>query len=549
MRITLYLLREEAEFDRSTLRNSSSYTPWAVRAPDEDDLDWQLFVRQAPSSPPKWMPALAPIIADSDATERQLLTRSAGAVLLARTSGRVFVLTFGTGYHAVDESQMEPDFGLIVAANSVDPRKLKVAEARGMDKGMRNAVSSLPVPNEIFALGLSTNEEWIKRLGGKVSDETFAASISGADSLRLSIEDFSLDQLGAKLKQVLTVFQRDSYKQVFPFLNYFRRLPAKDPLIAELDAQLLSDMTSRSEQVGFAAPDEFEFATPDFYMLRRRGRRKEVEVGELSSEAVYDALDQLGAWDDPLRGVDVAAFGGADHIDDERMPLDRYTVVNVRRQVDGVEDRFARTAGAWFRIDRDYVETLERFMAGVQDITPDFPLPVWDEDWLVANNIEGKYGEERYNNHVGKECGYAVLDRKFYRGRAGQKIEVCDLLTPARQLVCVKRLDGADRLSHLFQQGSVSSRLMQDVAYQTKVLDALDSVGGGHDFGDRSGWTFVFAIATSRTGALHDILTFFGRVALMTHAEAIAELGYKVAIAKVDYVAATKPPPSDQTDD
>ncbi|MFF5992378.1 MULTISPECIES: DUF6119 family protein [Prauserella] len=161
-------------------------------------------------------------------------------------------------------------------------------------------------------------------------------------------------------------------------------------------------------------------------------------------------------------------------------------------------------------------------------------MPGWDDSYLKAH-VEGRYGEERYNRWVAQKCGYMLLDRDLYRGRAGERVEICDLLTKDKQLICVKRMDGSDKMSHLFQQGSVSARmLMTNHAYRDKLMDRLRQLDPGATFGEASHWTVVFAIATSKPGDLKEIMYFFSRAALKMHAEAIKSCGFRVALAKID---------------
>ena len=144
----------------------------------------------------------------------------------------------GVRWHAVKDADIEPDFGLRVVANSVDPAKLTRAEARGLEKGAKNSANSLPVPNAVFALDLSTNEEWIRRFGGQMEDRTFAASASGADGLQLTRREFNLANLPDKLAKILERFSPTRYQEPFPFLDYSRRLLSKAPQVAQLDIQV-----------------------------------------------------------------------------------------------------------------------------------------------------------------------------------------------------------------------------------------------------------------------------------------------------------------------
>lgn len=536
MRITVYLLRSSAEFAKETLRDHRRFKECTVVRPDAEDVDWRLFMDPGTPLDAGWLKHISPLFAGPPPVASFGL--SPGAVLLVRAHGRVFAVTFGTGFHAIDDGLKEPDFGLLVAANSVDPEQVMLAEARGMGKGRRNALSTLPTPNEMFALGLLTDEEWVRRFGGVVEIPGFARTIAGADSLSLAIDRYRLADLPATLGKALERWQADDYKARFPFLTYFRRVADKG-LIAELDEAVEALLQARDPDIGFAVPDELRL-TADWYRVARR--RNSYDVYELLTEEIYTAIGAVGGWEAPLTGVKVESYDMSGDIVSSARPLRSYVVATVERTLGSTRQQYTLTAGIWFRVDQEYVEQVDRFLsAKVPDLTGELGLPVWDEKFL-EENVEGKYGEERYNIWVGDQLGHAVLDRKLYRGKAGEKVEICDLLTKGKHLICVKRMDGSDKLSHLFQQGSVSAQLaLGNDDYQATLMSKLCELDPSAEFGAAREWTVVYALATSKPGALKDIMYFFSRAALKMHAEAIISRGYKVGLAKIDRIAGAPP--------
>ncbi|MEU0883366.1 DUF6119 family protein [Lentzea sp. NPDC005914] len=454
---------------------------------------WRLFVRRSFEQMPNWYEHLQPIMVLEDA--QRITTRSAGAVLLVQAHKRIFAITFGTGFHAVDAALVEPDFGLKVAANCIDEDGLTLADARGLGKGKRNATSRLAQPGAMFALGLLTDEEWIRQFGGAVNIPGFAKSAKGADALQLNIDDFSLFDLSMKLRQALDLYESDAYRENFPFLDYFRRETDKDT-IEILDGMTADAMRARDPEIGFALPDEFDLIT-DRYQLSRR--RRKVSLAELRTEDVYAAIDGLNGWADPLKSVKVEAFDFDSGEGRGKEPLRRYVVGSVRYEVDGVSRDYAMTAGVWFRVAHEYAESIDLYLEhNVPDVTDDLALPEWDDKFL-EENIEGKYGEIRYNRYACRELGHGMLDRDLYRGRAGENVEYCDQLSAHKKLICVKRMDGSDKMSHLFQQGSVSAQLiMTNDEYKAGLMEKLQLLDADAEFGSPLDWTVVYAIATSK---------------------------------------------------
>lgn len=529
MRVTLYLLRERATLAKETLRKHHLYHERQLRPPQTPGVEWRCYVRTGIDRDATWFEHVSPILAPHDA--EPVRTKTAGAVLLVRAHGRLFAVTFGVGFHAVDPALTEPDFGLRVTANCIDEDRLTLADARGLGKGKRNATSRLSVPGKVFALGLLTDEEWIRKFGGEVRVTGFAKNASGSDALQLNIEDFSLLALPGKLRQALDLYQATTYQEYFPFLDYFRRESGKET-IKELDTLLTAAMQDRDLEIGFASPDEFNLHA-DVYQLSRYGRT--VQLGELRTEDIYSSIDELNGWRNPLQGIKIQAFDLTGESIRDREPLKPYVVGSVQRSANGRHQDYAITAGAWFRIDQAYVDLVDRYIRdNVPDITTGLQLPEWDDDYL-NEHVDGKYAEDRYNRWVSTEEGYALFDQDFYRKPVGAQIEVCDLLTKDKQLICVKRMDGSDKMSHLFQQGSVSAQLiMTNEDYREKLMDKLQELDPNAKFGSPTDWTVVYAIATSKPGHLKKIMYFFSRAALRIHSLSIRQSGINVAIAKIE---------------
>jgi uncharacterized protein (TIGR04141 family) len=103
MRITLYLLRDGAPATEDVLRDPARFREVPVQP--ADGVDWHLLVSGNPPSEASWVKHLRPIVASDDLRECQ--RSSSSAVLLARHDGRVFAVTFGHGFHALDPQYVE----------------------------------------------------------------------------------------------------------------------------------------------------------------------------------------------------------------------------------------------------------------------------------------------------------------------------------------------------------------------------------------------------------------------------------------------------------
>ncbi len=130
------------------------------------------------------------------------------------------------------------------------------------------------------------------------------------------------------------------------------------------------------------------------------------------------------------------------------------------------------------------------------------------------------------------------MDKKnFAIGGPNQKIEICDLLTPAMQMLCVKKRTKSATLSHLFSQGSVSADLYRgEDTYRDRVHTVVRMELGADLDNIATEPTIVYVIATDRPGSVIDSLFFFSKVGLLAHARAVRRRGLKVGLLKIQMI-------------
>ncbi|MGA6164206.1 DUF6119 family protein [Amycolatopsis magusensis] len=525
MRITLYLLTEGAEVSRQSLKNSSGYSE--VPLVSSAGAHWKLFVHAMSAQRSKWTDNVLPIVKDPKDLNR-LRSQSSSGVLLVELRGRVFALTFGYGYHAVDGKVIEPGFGLKVTVNVISADAVVSADTKGFNRGARSQKTILPAASQMADLGIETADEWVRQLSGKVDGEEFAATASGADSLRLSIKDFSLVNLSQKLGEILEFYKADRYKKNFGFIDNFMRIDKKDPVVSSLDAQVDAMLKARDSALAFAAPDPFE--QKDVHNYRLTCRRKLV-IDELTNLDVFRCLDQFSVAGEAGKKVYVEA------LDEQGNPVDRrlslYEYIQAEIELDG--SRYALTSGAWFRIDRDYLKRINDYVSSITDLSGRLKMHDWDKKALDADESD-KTAEGSYNRMVAKDLGYELLDKKDLYFSRYEKIEICDLLTRDKELICVKSASKSSTLSHLFAQGQVSALLMHEKKYQEKLLWHLSKLSKSPRYGQPEDWTFVYAIAIDKHEPLAKSLFFFSKVKLYASANDIESRGFKVALRKIEMV-------------
>lgn len=119
-----------------------------------------------------------------DFGDRRPQTQSSGCVILLEASGRVFAVCFGTGHHAVPWELIEPDFGLTVALNEVNPKQLRAMVTKSIDVKTRHRDTRHVAGAEVPEFALDLDMEWLRAAEGH-TDRSDCNVVAGADSLHL----------------------------------------------------------------------------------------------------------------------------------------------------------------------------------------------------------------------------------------------------------------------------------------------------------------------------------------------------------------------------
>jgi uncharacterized protein (TIGR04141 family) len=483
------------------------------------NLNIRLLVRQSDARPPRWLQGLSRIIAKGHTVA--LLNMHSAALLLVEHAGYRFVIVYGSGRFAVDANAIQPRFGLRVVANSVASSRVKGADTRELGGRSKSQRTVMPSTGPFHELGIEPTKEWVRQMEGRPTID-FANAVAGSDSLKLNIRRFGLGALEAKLDQIIEHYESNAYKTDYAFLDYFRHIQ-DEALKDQLNGRIAELVASRSQDIDFAAPDIPEPLEVEFYRLRYR-RARSNELADLAHDDIYAALDNWRA-DDPLRQIRVEAFdANGDAVGEQSRRLVDYVAAEVTLD----DKRYVLSAGSWFEVDTDFVSQVQQRVEQVVDLSDDLLLEPWSLTDLA--------GEGAYNEHLAAARQWQLLDKKNLPiGGSYQKVEICDVLTGKKELLCVKRMTQSNTLSHLFMQGLVSAQLLAGDAegYRAHLMGSLQQMDPDADFGAQGDWTVIFAIATNKSGPLSKSLYFFSKVALDRTVRQLSASGVKVAIARI----------------
>lgn len=526
MRITIYLLRRSADLDRSVIKSAKQVTELEPR--QIAGLEMMPFLILGDASPPSWASDLSPLV---DLSSRLPNSTSAGAVVLIRRRDRVFALTYGTGYHAIESSMIEPGFGVRVAAGLISERRIRGVQTRGIASNSRDQRTLLPSDGSFPDLDVRVDEDWLRHIAGKTDSPDVASTAAGADSLRLTAANSSLARIGEKLDALLELFEGEAFREKFPFLDQITPLRPKDHRIDALDEAIERRMREGDSTISFATPDPFDTYENDFdhYEMAFGRPLGRFEITDLDPASILELVAKLPSNRNALRDVELVALDSDGGMVDRRRKLKAYVLAE--QAYEGKD--YLLTAGQWFSISSDFVERVTAAVSVIEDISDDLALPEWNAEMLrtAGDDISA---EGSYNKMLNRDRGYALLDKNLARFGHYNKLEVADLLTRDGELLCVKSASSSTAHSHLVAQAVNSAAAWGSKGHREILQSAWRSLG--NDLDDeltRDKAKFVLAIATTKPGPLHESLFFFTKVLLASGLTSLAGSQLRVALARI----------------
>lgn len=324
----------------------------------------------------------------------------------------------------------------------------------------------------------------------------------------------TLDALPAVLAELADRYEATTYREHFGFLDDFRALPRSDSRVARLDDVVRERLgLVRNQQIGIAAPqplDVLDDATVHEFEVSGDGRR--TRHSDLRIDTLRTRRPGRRGGSDVLTRLKITPLGAkGEHLDTTR-PLRDYLVCTV--ELDGRD--YALSAGTWFELGQGFVDSLD---TRVREI------PVVD---LGLLRWYGDQDERAFNIRTAQDNDWLLLDCDLVSVPGTRsRIEVCDLLTPDFQMVCVKKLNRSADLSHLLRQGSVSLDLYRRCDdYRLEVHRRFHERFPGRPIPERPMVVYAIAVDQEREDEFAALLPLFAKIALRDH---VAEIRARYA--------------------
>ncbi|MBX3474224.1 MAG: TIGR04141 family sporadically distributed protein [Planctomycetes bacterium] len=517
---TVFLMKDDIkDFAKALKDDDTQIEQVAVKINGEACL---LAFKQYNPHSPDWVKFLRSV---AGTALDKLINAGSAAVLLLNASKRLFAVMFGNGRHLLKADSYEENFGLKVVLNSVNPEKVRSVDVRSLDAVPVNVRSQASVATEVAGFGLNVEQDLLYAATGEPLDSTLGKTITGKDSLKLSLP-VNLDGLRGLLEKLLLQFNDDAYKKVFPWIDHLQEV-RDATIISKLDEALLTQIGGEDfDRTWLSVPDILDWVDIDGFRYQRP------KQGEPHADIAWESyLEFLKTTDDDillatLKKHTVYAISQSTGQVKEQWPVYKC----VYGEIEFGDHTYALTGGKWFRIDVDYLEEIDAALEQIPTATIVLP------DYAEKNEAE-------YNNKVQQtdKNYFALMDKKnISYGGGSSKIEFCDLYTKDRKLIHVKRYGGSSVLSHLFSQGLVSARLtMIDPKFREKVnaeLPPSHKLPKDANPIDASKYEVIYAIASNgKDDTL--ALPLFSKINLRSAYTQLVQMKFKVSTTVIKVVA------------
>lgn len=483
---------------------------------------------------PKWSRFLELSAAESG----RVSNRTAYGLVFVPSGGRWFAVSFGMGHVKLDPSKFVQDFGLKVVLNSVDPKQLKSADVRTPDENTLQRRSQTSRGSDQTAFAIDVERDIVRGLAGVPKDKKFAERVAGTDSLSMD-RRMDVSDLPQACADAFAMYQKTDYQKDFSWIDQIKHEREKD-VIEKLEDALIAAIEAA---LGGGGAENLFLAFPIIYdpekaaSIRFKGFRSNMIFPDLSFENYLAAMRERAKAKFTREDLENHTLH---EVDDDgidcggRWKISECLVFEA--EIDG--KTYVLSAGRWYRIDENLAESVQEFFDQADKVT----LP----------DAEAGDNEETYNARLkATEPDYLCMDRKLITPTgASTTIEVCDFLTQDKRIIHVKDKTSSSRLSHLFNQGTVSGRTLildgqarnkfrakirevEADTGQTGFVDVIPDVTG--DF-QAPEYTMIFAVLTTGD-APH--LPFFSQVTFRQAARDLTASGFKYAFAWVKKPSAT----------
>jgi len=485
-------------------------------------LDGEIYYCDSSKKPPRWKPYLDELSSETISISENASNK---AIILVHIQDRIMAVVFGYGRSFLKEEHIERNFGLKVALNIIDPRKMRSINATTIEDMVVTTQRQASYSTTQDEFGLNVTNDIMKGLTGEPYDCVYGNHISGKDSLVVSIL-MDMTELKEKLLLYYCAYLDNRYKRIgFEWVDNVAEI--RDSIKSEaLDFELVSAIENhRIDNLHIAPPETTDWDRIIGFCYS--GISKKLD----DSDNYSLDLDLTEYVNSIKPGIDIYQKIRRDKLyamTSDGIPFaicSIYAALVFQTEYEG--KNFIFCSGAWYYVETSFFEQVNNF------IKTRVPCSS-----IILPDCPADKNEEEYNIMVaGSSIDYCLMDRKLISVANGpKKIEACDIFTRDKKLIHVKNKGQSAQLSHLFSQGKVSAEcFVSDMTFRKQVYDITTHVFGVAVFDytqkpQANEYEIIYAIIDKKKSSIDTMLPFFSKVNLMITAQELDRMNFNFSV-------------------
>jgi uncharacterized protein (TIGR04141 family) len=506
-KLSIYLIREKYK-DFSLIIKDPSIGQVII------DPDTHFYYAHSIITEPKWLNSFFGKTID-DGHRKNMKASGVQAVLLVKIKNkRIFALTFGYGRFLIHDYTIEERFGLKTTLNTLNQNSIRHIEKRTLSKNPKISREQIAKASEATDFNLDIERDLIEAITGKSDDIRFGKVVTGKDSLNVSVK-VDITSVKAYLEDCLSKYNSKAYQAGFKWIDQIEYV--KDSLLIEkIDNKLVDEINKNGKEVWMSLPEMIDWENHAGFKYSERKSDDLVDEIELSE---WLSLQTGKVSVDDLKNSNITVWtDGGDRIED------RWSVYKcLYAELMYRSKMYFLTDAKWYVVDVDYVKSVNDYFKAIP----------WENLKLPNYNHTD---ENAYNKAITIKVKGHLLDAKNLQyGGGSSKVEFCDVLTPEKQMLYVKKYTGSSAMSHLFNQGHISGELLvSDEKFRQELSDKIlpskaKSLIPLKKF-DANKYHIIFAIIHKNAKNGKVGLPFFSKVALRRVHKLLTAFRFKVSL-------------------
>lgn len=505
------------DFNLAELITGQPLKPTALNNPDPDVL---LLVKETNSITPDWVDIIQ---AFSVLRSADVMTASAGAVLLIRIKKRIIACCFGNVTANINKNNIITDFGLAVAYKRIPKQRYKGIETFALSENpiVNNRSAALPTGQNYF--NLDTYLETITELSGKYFTASRQVVIKGKEFF--SVPAFpGLTAIKTFCEGVINDYDIAVKDPKYKALTAVSKVK-ETRLVDYLNAELCKKLDKREDNIHLVDYQHYE-NLGSYELTTRTKKKSSIEITDL-----YESLQKGHKFSLVFLKTRRITLYDTNNTELDQWSLHKCLFTQIQVGSGGhIIGNYILYKGNWYQIQDRYLSDLKKFMQQYIVDGSHLNLPPWNK-----TDDEGTYNKAASIATNG-QCWDKIL---YKHSDFNYGIEFSDVLLPTH-VMHVKKLGGSSLNSHLLMQTFVSAQLLQaDINFRKWIYTESKSrfkknlLVNTNTSLKQDPEYLVVLMSGKANKKLIDILPFFSLITFNMIIRRMGQLGYSVHITHV----------------